>query len=196
MSAARQAPGFTRTMQVMHWTTAALLFGSYPAAWMVANAAGSSDTPWFIMVHRSCGVTVLLLTVTRLAWRQRTRIPPLPAGVPWLLRFTARAGACSLYALLILQPLLGLIGSMLYGDRIVLFGITVLPVLLPGNRTLARQVFQTHGLIAVLLLAVIGVHVTAALYHHFVRKDDVLAGMLPGAQYPPNPATPNRGLPS
>jgi cytochrome b561 len=145
------------------------------------------------MVHRSCGVMVLLLTGMRLVLRRRTRIPPLPADVPWPLRSTARAGACSLYVLLILQPLLGLIGSMLYGDRIILFGVAALPVLLPGNRSLARQIFQAHGLVAVLLLAVIGVHVTAALYHHFIRGDRVLAGMLPGAQCLPNAAAPDGG---
>jgi cytochrome b561 len=197
MSAGVQLPRFPPTMQAMHWTTAALLLGSYPAAWMINSAGGSVETAWLLMIHRSCGLTVLLLTGMRLAFRQRSPIRPLPADVPAYLRFTARACASSLYALLILQPLLGLIGSMLYGDRIVVFGLAVLPLLLPADRALGRHVFQVHGMIALLLLAVICVHVTAALYHHFVRKDDVLAGMLPGAQCLARPAKlAPKGLPN
>jgi cytochrome b561 len=196
MSASVQTLRYTNTLQAIHWGTAALLLGSYPAAWMIDSAGSGAETAWLLMVHRSCGVTLLLLTALRLCFRQRTRIPPLPIDVPMLLRFTAQACASSLYLLLILQPLLGLAGSMLYGDHIALFGVIILPLLLPANRALGRQVFQMHGLIAVLLLGVIGVHVAAALYHHFVRKDAVLAGMLPGAQRPRRPAAETgKGLP-
>jgi len=196
MSASVLTPRYTNTLQAMHWGTAALLLGSYPAAWMIDSAGSGAETAWLLMVHRSCGVTILLLTALRLRFRQRTWIPPIPIDVPILLRFTAQACASSLYLLLILQPLLGLVGSMLYGDRIVLFGLIILPLFLPANRSLGRQIFQVHGLIAVLLLGVIGVHVAAALYHHFVRKDEVLARMLPGAQRLRRPAArTGKGLP-
>jgi cytochrome b561 len=183
MNAGIQPPRFSPTIKVMHWVTAALLLGSYPAAWMIDSAGGSAETTWLLMIHRSCGVLALLLTGIRLALRQRVSIRPLPRDIPTCLRFTSQLCTSSLYVLLILQPLLGLIGSMLYGDHIVVFGPAVLPLLLPANRALGRQIFVAHGVIASLLLAIIGVHVTAALYHHFVRKDNVMAGMLPGAQY-------------
>jgi len=123
-----------------------------------------------------------LLTGVRLAFRQRTRVPPLPADVPAVQRLAAHANVIALYAVLIVQPLLGLVASMLQGDRIILFGSFVLPPLLPADRALAHQVFQVHGWTALLLLALIGLHMAAALYHHFVRRDEVLAGMLPGVQ--------------
>ena len=69
---------------------------------------------------------------------------------------------------------------MLHGDRLVLLGGLVLPGLLPVDRKLAHVVFGVHGTAAVLLLGLIGMHTAAALYHHFVRGDGVLAGMLPG----------------
>jgi len=81
--------------------------------------------------------------------------------------------------LLILQTLLGLIGSMLYEARIVLFGGAVVPLALPVDRVLSREIFELHGVTALLLLAPIGLHVAAVLYHYFVHKDDVMAGMLP-----------------
>jgi cytochrome b561 len=172
--------GFASTMQAIHWGTAALLLGAYPAAWMVGTTAGSAGTDWLIMVHRSFGVAILLLTGIRLVFRQFTSVPSLPADVPVVLRCLARASDALFYVLLILQPLLGLVGSMLFGDHIVIFGGIVRPVLLPVKRTLGRQVFQIHGLVALLLLALIGLHVAAALYHHFVRRDRVLDAMLPG----------------
>jgi cytochrome b561 len=109
-------------------------------------------------------------------------VPPLPADLPGVQRLAARASAVALYLLLILQPMLGLVGSMLHGDRIVVFGGILVPNLLGVSRPLARQVFQAHGVVASSLLALVCLHVAAALYHHFIRRDEVLSGMIPGLQ--------------
>jgi superoxide oxidase len=188
MRAGGQVLGYTRAMQAMHWGTVALLFGAYLAAWMIGSAASGAKAVWLVMLHRSFGVTILMLTGMRLAFRQRTRVPPLPADVPRVQRLAARASVVTLYALLIVQPLLGLTASMLHGDRLALFGSAVPLLALPVDRALAGQVFQAHGWIALLLLSLIGLHAAAALYHHFVRKDEVLAGMLPGTQRLPRSA--------
>lgn len=90
--------------------------------------------------------------------------------------------------MLIVQPLLGLAASLLHGDRTVLFGGVVLPVVLPEDRALAHQVFQVHDWTALVLLVLISLHATAALYHHFVGRDAVLAGLLPGVQRLPQRA--------
>ncbi len=62
---------------------------------------------------------------------------------------------------------------------LVLLGGVVLPNFLPVDRKIAHVVFEVHGTVVLLLLALIGMHAVAALYHPFIRKDDVLAGMLP-----------------
>jgi cytochrome b561 len=180
--------GFTRPMQAMHWITVVLLLGAYSAAWMIDTDISSAETDRLVMPHRSFGITILLATGLRLAIRQHARVPPLPPDVPAIQRSAAYASARLLYLTVILQTVLGLIGSMLYGDRIVLFGGVALPFALPVDRALARQVFQPHGVRAWLLLAQIGLHVMAALYHHFVRKDEVMAGMLPGMPRQPRMA--------
>jgi cytochrome b561 len=180
--------GFTGPMQAMHWITVVLLLGAYSAAWMIDTGISSAETDWLVMLHRSFGIAILLATGLRLAIRGHTRVPPPPADVPAIQRFAALASARLLYLMLILQTVLGLIGSMLYGDRIVLFGRIVLPLALPVDRVLAREVFQLHGVTAWLLLAQIGLHVVAALYHHFVRQDGVMAGMLPGMPCRPRAA--------
>ena len=177
-------------MQAMHWGTVALLLCAYLAAWIIDGASSPAEKAWLIMLHRSLGVTILLLTWVRLAFRLRTRVPPLPAAVPAVQRLAARASVITLYAALIVQPLLGLAASMLHGGRIMLFGDVVLRPLLPVDRALAHQVFhQVHAWTALVSLALIGLHVTAALYQHFVRKDEVLAGMMPAVRRLPRPAS-------
>jgi cytochrome b561 len=175
-------PGFARTMQMIHWGTAALSFGSDPAAWMVGTTADSAEKAWLAMVHRSVGVAILLLKGMRLVYRQFTKAPSLPADVHAALRRVARASDALLCVLPILQPVLGSIDSMLLGDRIVIWGEGNLPLLLPVTRLLRRRAFQIHRLIALLSRALIGLHIVAALYHHFVRRNGALAGMLPGAR--------------
>lgn len=173
--------GHTAAMRTMHWASASLLAGSYATAWTVSLATSSGGATRLVGFHRSLGLLILALTATRLLWRQRTRMPDLPGDVPHLQRLAARANVVGLYALLLLQPLLGLTASMLHGDRLVfLGGLVVLPDLLPIDRKLAHVVFQVHGTVALLLLGLIVMHLAAALFHHFVRRDDVLAGMLPG----------------
>jgi cytochrome b561 len=178
----RQWPAYTRVMQTLHWGTLTLLLGTYAAAWTIDSASGSADKAWLIMLHRSLGIAILLVTVLRVVVRQRTRVPSLPPSLPAAQRWLARIGAVSLYALLILQPMLGLTASALHGDHIVLFGSFALPRLLPDDRPMAHVLFHVHGTAASAFLALIGLHATAALYHHFVRQDQVLAAMLPGAR--------------
>jgi cytochrome b561 len=190
MRAGSRVLAYTRAVQVMHWGTVALLLCAYLAAWMIDGASRPAEKAWLIMLHRSFGVTILLLTWVRLAVRLRTRVPPLPAAVPAVQRLAARASVITLYAALIVQPLLGLAASMLPGGRTMLFGDVVLRPLLPVDRALAHEVFhRVHAWTALVSLALIGLHVTAALYHHFVRKDEVLAGMLAALRRLPRPAS-------
>jgi cytochrome b561 len=178
----RNRGGYSAAMRAMHAGTVALLLASYLAAWALGGAATSAQAARLLMLHRSFGVAILVLTLVRLAWRQCTRVPPLPADLPGVQRRAARAGAVVLYMLLVLQPALGLAGSMLHGDRIVVFGSVPVPNLLATSRPLARQVFQAHGVVALLFLGMACMHAAAAMYHHFIRRDEVLFGMIPGVQ--------------
>lgn len=183
-----QQPVYSRVMQTAHWGTLTLLLCAYAIAWTIDSAASPVDKAWLIMLHRSLGIAILLVTGLRLVIRQCTRIPPLPAGLPAAQRLAARVSVISLYALLIGQPLLGLAASILHDERVVLFGGFVLPRRLPLDPTLAHGLFQVHRAVGWMLLALIGLHVAAALYHYFVRKDHVLAAMLPGLRMQPGDA--------
>lgn len=179
-----RASAYSSTMQVLHWGTATLLLGVYVAAWSIDGATDRADRMWLVMLHRSLGIVLLLVTGLRLLIRSRTDIPPLPADLPLAQRLAARFSIISLYTSLISQPLLGLAASVLHGGHAAVFGGFELPRLLPQDRPLAHALFHVHQTMAALFLATIGVHIAAALYHHFVRKDQVLAGMLPTGRMP------------
>jgi cytochrome b561 len=79
------------------------------------------------MVHRSLSVTILTVIGLRLAWRLCAHLGPLPARAPAVPPLAARASVIVLYVLLAAQPLIGLSASVLYGDRIVVFGRIEVP---------------------------------------------------------------------
>jgi cytochrome b561 len=178
---------YSCVMRSIHWITLSMLISVYTLAWSIDRAGSHDQAVWLVMTHRSLGLSVTLLTLFRLGCRWVTRVPALPDGIPEPQRLAAKAVTIALYVLLFLQPLLGLIASQLHGDHINVFGVFVLPSVLAANRALSKQIFALHGTVALLLLALIGLHACAALYHHFVRRDEVLTGMLPGLPGLPGP---------
>ena len=99
--------------------------------------------------------------------------------MPQVMRFAAHWSEYALYALLLIQPILGLLYTNAHGDRVNLFFLGQLPALIGQDRPLARQLLEVHGMIGLLLLGLIVLHASAAVYHHFWRRDDTLAAMLP-----------------
>jgi cytochrome b561 len=173
---ANASTGYNRGMQTIHWVTLALMVGVYAAALSIDRAA---DPAWYLMLHRSFGVSIMIVTIARLVWRQRSRVPDLPSDLLVMQKLAAKPNMMALYALLFSQPALGIMESELHGDRIVLFGAITIPALIKPDRSLAHSFLEVHEWCAYALLALIGMHVGATLYHHFIRRDDVLSGMLP-----------------
>jgi cytochrome b561 len=84
-----------------------------------------------------------------------------------------------LYALLLVQPILGILHSDAVGTRVGFDFLGGLPAIVGRDKVLAEQTIAAHDLVANLLLVVIALHTAAALFHHFVRRDDVMNAMLP-----------------
>jgi cytochrome b561 len=95
--------------------------------------------------------------------------------------------------MLLLQPILGLLHTNAQGRRVDLYFLGELPAVVRPDRALAKQAMAAHELIACALLALIALHAGAALFHHFVRRDNVLNAMLPGRSCRgSSPASPGR----
>jgi cytochrome b561 len=84
-----------------------------------------------------------------------------------------------LYALMIGIVGLGITLTWLRGDALTFFGLFTIPAPMTPDRDLAHQVKELHELCADGILVVAGLHAVAALWHHYVRGDDVLTRMLP-----------------
>jgi superoxide oxidase len=180
---------YDRFMQFVHWTTFLLLTATFATAWLIRYADTREQVNGLVQLHRSLGLTTLCVTACRLMWRFVARIPPLPEDLPRLQRLAARTNEFALYALLLLQPSLGFLHSNAAGKPVVMYFLGAIPSLLAPDRVLARQLFMAHDFVAKLLLALIALHVVAALFHHFVRNDDVLRTMLPRRRLPSSAAT-------
>jgi cytochrome b561 len=170
-------------MRAMHWASVALCLGAFLVAWAIGNTP-DDEAAWPVMMHRSLSVTILALIGLRLAWRRSAQARSSDVKAPAVPRLAARASVVALYVLLAALPLMGLATSMLDGSRIVVFGVVQLPSLLAVNAPLARQVFEVHGWAALLLLAVIGLHLGTALRHRF---GDLLASLPGGPKRPHRP---------
>ena len=129
-----------------------------------------------IPLHKAMGFTILLLTLTRLAYRAVGKIPALPADLHPFQAIVARMVQGLIYLGLLTQPLSGWLGS---GRAFTYFGIFTMPpiALLTGFGRALRFV-HTNG--AWVLAGLISLHALGALYHHYVRKDNVLLSMLRG----------------
>jgi cytochrome b561 len=172
---------FDRSTRLMHWLTAGLMLLVFGLAFSIDLATSRSAHVALLQLHRSIGLTVWLLTLARLAWRQTAKYPDWPSDMSELTRALAKTTEYSLYTLLLLQPILGLLQTNARGDRVQLVFVGPLPALVAKNRQLAEQLLIAHKIVGFSLLALIVLHISAALFHHFVRRDDILTAMLPAA---------------
>jgi cytochrome b561 len=159
---------FDPTTRLLHWLT----------VFSIDLATSKASHTVSLQLHRSFGVTVWAVT---LVWRQFARFPNWPTDMPQPMRVAAQGSEYALYALLLAQPILGLLRTNARGDRVDLFFLGQLPALIGQDRPLARQLLVVHGTVGFLLLGLIALHVSAALFHHFWRRDDTLTAMLPSA---------------
>lgn len=173
------APGYTRTAIALHWLVALFILGSFVVGtYMVALDL----SPWKLKVyswHKWDGVTIFLLVVVRLVWRLFHPAPPLPATMrPWEHNVAGVAHAL-LYLLMLAVPISGWLMSSAAGIPVVYFGVLQLPDLVAKNKELFELLKTVHYVLNKTLLALIVLHVAAAVKHHVVDRDDVLVRMLP-----------------
>ena len=166
-------------IRAVHWMTLVLVTAAFAAVWIADSALVGSYVRQVVQLHRSLGLTVAALTIFRLGWRLRTRIPDLPGELPVVQKLAARITEGLIYLLLLAQPLVGLLYTNAYGLRVNLFLLVQLPALIGRDRSLSDSLGNIHSFLGYSLLILIGLHAAAALFHHFIRRDDVLKAMLP-----------------
>lgn len=165
--------------QLLHWAVVAGIALQYLWAWRMDEADSMRAEYALVVQHKSIGMTILALVLVRLAWRLCNRPPALPAAMPFWEKGAAGLTHWLLYALILIQPLSGWMYTSAEGYGAEFFGLVDIPGFVPVNDDLADVMEDTHETIAIALPVVIGLHVAAALKHHFIDRDDVLRRMLP-----------------
>jgi len=172
---------FDRATRLMHWLTAALMLGVFVLAFSIDIATSRTSHTALLQLHRSIGLTIWVLTMARFVWRCFAKYPNWPSDMSRTMQVFAMASEYGLYALLLTQPILGLLQTNAHGDQVNLYFIGRLPALIEKNRQLAQQLLAVHKVVGFSLLGLIALHASAALFHHFWRRDDTLTAMLPAA---------------
>jgi len=172
---------FDQATRLMHWLTAGLMLSAFALAFSIDLATSRAAHTVFLQLHRSVGLTIWVLTLFRLAWRYFAKYPDWPSDMSQTMRVAAMTSEYAFYALLLAQPLLGLLQTNAHGDTVNLFLLGQLPALIEKNRPLAHQLLTAHKAVGFSLLGLVVLHVSAALFHHFWRRDDALTAMLPAA---------------
>lgn len=186
-------PIYSRMARHFHWWVAFLIFLQIPIGFYMnyrrtempaVNEAGEavlgvSDelTKLLYSSHKVIGLFVLFIVLFRLIYRVTMGVPKPDPSVPSIMIGLSHLVHWSIYLLLIFIPIGGYI-AISYGGYLNVFGFTF-PAITSQDTKFADSLFEFHGVAATLLLAFVTLHIFAALYHRFIRRDRVLERMIP-----------------
>ncbi|MGH8291022.1 MAG: cytochrome b [Steroidobacteraceae bacterium] len=164
----------------LHWLTVLLVLAEYIVGSTMPHIRLGTPFVFSIRVHLALGSGLVLVVLARIFWRLTHRPPPPPVLPTWQKRL-ADATHFMLYLTLILMPLAGWASASAHGFPVRAFGILPLPALVPYRARIGFRLGDIHAdVLYWILLALIVLHIGAALYHRFVQRDSVLGRMLPG----------------
>jgi cytochrome b561 len=178
--------GYGPVARTLHWVTVVAVFVMIPVG-LVMSYRGNVLNLWdgltngLYSAHKLTGFLLLWLTAGRLIYRLLHGAPPDEPTLAWWEKAISHLVHWLLYGLLLVVPLLGWIGVSLF-PALTVFDLFDLPALAKPDEEAAKRVLGLHGKLALTFGALVAVHVAAALYHRFIRKDGVLRRMWPGAR--------------
>lgn len=164
----------------LHWLTVALVAAMFGlGAWITAFEPKDQAFKQLLYdIHESTGVAIFALVLLRLLHRVASPPAPLPSRVPRAMRFAAHANHALLYAMLLVQPVLGFLDTNAWGFPLTWAGLVRLPSPIGHNEKIAPLLSALHWYGALLLLALIAAHLLGAAHHGLIRRDGVVQRML------------------
>ena len=174
---------------ILHWTIAAALALQIVLGWRIGDVEGVTRTA-VLQLHKTIGVTILVLTVVRLVWRMTKKPPAMDSSLTPIERFASHWVHMGFYAALMALPLTGwaMVSAQRVGAMKLLGGLRWpdFPIVtaLPGDLqdTLADLLDKSHSALVWVMLGLIALHVAGALKHHYISKDPTVSRMAPGAK--------------
>jgi cytochrome b561 len=165
--------------QAFHWSTVILVATAYLVS------PGSSEQRVYSIasdftrhIHETTGILIFVIVLARILWRRMDVTPEAPPTEPWM-KYFAKLAHLALYALLITLPLTAVVGAWLEGHPLTLLGAEDFGPLLPQVSDIGQAVSYVHTILGNVIIWGAGLHAVAALFHHFVLRDNVLTSMLP-----------------
>jgi len=183
---ARPEPVYSPFARFLHWLVVVLIAVMAITGYLMVYR-GKDLNIWDALTnnlystHKALGLVVLGLVIIRLVYRLVAGRPSDEATLTPFQKIASHTVHWTLYALLLVIPLGGWLGVSLF-PALDVFGLFQIPALASPDKALSEQVLWVHGWAAYFLLGFVAIHVFAALYHHFVRNDGVLARMLPSVR--------------
>ncbi|HWS40767.1 MAG TPA: cytochrome b [Arenimonas sp.] len=170
---------YATSIRRLHWLMAIMIGLAYLAIEQRGLfERGTPERFAMMQTHFWLGIGIFILVWVRISQRLKHRVPQITPALPSWQAGLSHAFHFALYAFFIVMPILGLLTAW-YDGKILFIPFTdiALPVLVAENEETAHQLEDLHGLIGDIFYWVIGIHILAALYHHFIRKDDTLKRM-------------------
>ena len=177
---ARTSRQYGSVAKLLHWAVAVLLLTTLIYAWSMP-AHNMYAYGGALLWHKSFGISVLILVVFRLIWRFRHPVAPATGLTPFE-AVVSRATHVLLYATMLVLPITGYLFTSLEGQHLQFFALIDLGSPVASDRTLSRPIEAVHKLGQWAVYILVGLHAAAALYHHFIKRDGVLARMLPAVR--------------
>jgi cytochrome b561 len=165
------------TARLFHWLIVLLLAVQYAIGSIMPHIGRKTLDQGWVHWHLSVGAAILLVIVLRFGWRLFHPVALADHLAPWEFALS-RITHLTLYLLVFAMTLLGWAAANARGWDVRLLGLVKLPALAPSGSTWGHEAGDIHNVLVYVLLGFIALHVAGALYHHFIRRDDVLQRML------------------
>lgn len=184
-------PSYNAVAKALHWLIALAIIGMLALGWIMTSMENTPDKFALFQLHKSIGITILLLSLFRLIWRLTHKPPALPTGMPTWEKVVAHGTHALFYVLMIGIPLTGwiIVSCSSMNIPTILYGFIPWPHLpvfpdLENKKAIGHTFGELHGLLAYLIAGLLVLHIGAAWKHHLFNRDDVLLRMAPRFLHP------------
>ena len=167
--------------KLLHWGSALLILGLLAVGFYMEDLADDDPSKAGIyFAHKAAGTAVLVILVLRLDWLRISKAPPVPAVFNAKEKGIMTGIKHSLYLLMLLMPLSGMVMSLFFASPVPFLGLIEIPGF-EKNMAIAGFAHGAHGVLAWFVIAVVGLHAVAAIKHRVLERGterDVLSRML------------------
>lgn len=163
--------------KLLHWVIGIGIIGMLVVGFIMTDMPPADEKWQLYFVHKSIGVTILGLVALRILWRFVNVQLDLPSDLPGWQKSASKITHFLLYVFMFLMPVSGVLMSRFGGHEINVFNLFTISAL-EKDPALSSLFSNMHGFSAIIFSLLIALHVCGGLYHHFVRRDNILIRMI------------------